>query len=146
MAREHLARRSLQKYRDFEPLLRVCLADRAGSRQWLAFAACWDLPLPLAVRGATISATALAASPPGCYDGPEPGTRALTLQTPLANGLDVRLLQLGLSDSGADIEADGVFGRKTFEQLKDDQLAQGLPATGAADPALVLRLATYPPV
>jgi chitosanase len=107
---------------------------------------CWDLPLPLAVRGATISATALAASPPGCYDGPEPGTRALTLQTPLANGLDVRLLQLGLSDSGADIEADGVFGRNTFEQLKDYQLAQGLPATGAADRALVLRLATYPPV
>jgi len=54
----------------------------------------------------------------------------------------------GLDDASALVFLGGTmsFGRKTFEQLKDYQLAQGLPATGAADPALVLRLATYPPV
>ena len=52
----------------------------------------WGLELPLVVRGAEISSTTLRATPPGCYDGPQPGTRTIALQSPLARGLDVRLL------------------------------------------------------
>jgi chitosanase len=100
----------------------------------------WDLGLPLVVRAKTISIATLSASPPGCYDGPQPGTRPLSLQKPFMSGLDVRLLQLGLSDSGADIEADGIFGRATLQRLKEYQVAQGLPITDIADQDLVVSL------
>jgi len=89
------------------------------------------------VRGKEISSVTLAALPPGCYDGPQPGSRPLTLATPLARGLDVRLLQLGLSDRGVDILADGIFGRTSFNLLKAWQAQHGLAATGIADPALI---------
>jgi len=97
----------------------------------------WGLELPLVVRGEEISSATLAALPPGCYDGPQPGSRPLTLATPLARGLDVRLLQLGLSDRGVGILADGIFGRTTFNLLKAWQAQHGLVANGIADPALV---------
>ena len=100
----------------------------------------WGLQLPLVVRGAEILLATLNATPPGCYDGPQPGTRSLALQTPLARGLDVRLVQLGLSDRDADIKADGIFGQTCMKRLKDYQTTQGLPATGAADPALIAQL------
>lgn len=103
----------------------------------------WGLELPLVVRGAEISATTLAAMPPGCYDGPQPGTRPLSLQTsaPLIRGLDVRLVQLALGERGADSRADGVFGRASAANVAGLQRAEGLPVTGVADPALVARLA-----
>ena len=101
----------------------------------------WGLDLPLVVRGREISALTLAAQPPGCYDGPQPGTRPVMLQSPLQRGLDVRLLQLGLSLHDADIKADGVFGPTSVASLKAFQSGAGLPATGAADVALVARLA-----
>lgn len=101
----------------------------------------WALDLPLVVRGQEISATSLNAVPPGCYAGPAPGSRALALQTPLARGLDVRRLQLGLSAFGADITADGVFGRNSVACLSAYQQHNALPVTGAADAALVARLA-----
>ena len=100
----------------------------------------WGLELPLVVRGAEISLATLNATPPGCYDGPQPGTRSLALQTPLARGLDVRLVQLGLSDRSADIKADGIFGQTCMKRLKEYQTTQGQPATGAADPALIAQL------
>lgn len=101
---------------------------------------CWGLELPLVVRGLEISTTTLNATPPGCYDGPQPGSRTLTLQASLARGLDVRLVQLGLSSLGVDIKADGIFGRISDRCIKDYQTAQGLPATGVADAALIARL------
>jgi chitosanase len=101
----------------------------------------WGLELPIVVRGAEISVATLAADPPGCYDGPAPGTRALGLGQPLARGLDVRLLQLGLSDLGLDLRADGVFGQTTQTCLRSYQIAHGLPVTGVADTALVASLA-----
>lgn len=79
----------------------------------------------------------LRATPPGCYDGPHPGTRSITLQTPLARGLDVRLLQLGLSDNGIAIKADGIFGQTSVLLLKKYQASAGLPMTGVAEPALI---------
>ncbi|MNH07461.1 Chitosanase precursor [compost metagenome] len=100
----------------------------------------WGLDLPLVVRGLEISTATLNATPPGCYDGPQPGSRPLALQTPLARGLDVRLVQLGLSAHGADIKADGVFGQTSAARLKDYQKTNGLPASGVADAALIMQL------
>jgi len=101
----------------------------------------WGLELPLVVRGHEISASTLAAAPPGCYDGPAPGTRTLAVQEPLQRGLDVRLLQLGLSQRGIDIRADGVYGQASFKGVRAFQAANGLPATGVADIALIAGLA-----
>ena len=100
----------------------------------------WGLDLPLVVRGNEISTATLGATPPGCYDGPQPGSRVLALQSPLARGLDVRLVQLGLSDRNADIKADGVYGQTSVRRVKEFQSANGLPATGVADVALIAHL------
>lgn len=100
----------------------------------------WGLALPLVVRGEEISLATLRAVPPGCYDGPQPGTRSIALQTPLARGLDVRLLQLGLSAQGVAIKADGIFGQTTANLLKRYQASHGLPANGIAAPKLISEL------
>lgn len=100
----------------------------------------WGLELPLVVRGREISAATLTGTPPGCYAGPAPGSRPLALQTPLARRLDVRLLQLGLSERGVDIRADGIFGRTSMACVREYRAAHGLPATGAADVALIAEL------
>jgi chitosanase len=100
----------------------------------------WGLELPIVVRGAEISLSTLNATPSGCYEGPQPGTRNIALQTPLARGLDVRLVQLGLSEQGVAIKADGVFGQTSANLLKQFQANSGLPATGVADVTLISRL------
>ena len=100
----------------------------------------WGLKLPLVVRDQEITSASLSASPPGCYDGPLPGSRPLTLQTPLSRGLDVRLLQVGLSELGIDIKADGFFGQTCYRRIKEYQSAHGLPATGVADAAQIIQL------
>ena len=115
-------------------------AYRMEAFQRLAEQGYWGLELPLVVRGAELSTATLYATPPGCYDGPQPGTRSIALQTPLARGLDVRLLQLALSEQGIAIKADGIFGRTSANLLRDYQASAGLPATGVADPALLGRL------
>ena len=115
-------------------------AYRMEAFQRLAEQSYWGLELPLVVRGAELSTATLYATPPGCYDGPQPGTRSIALQTPLARGLDVRLLQLALSEQGIAIKADGIFGRTSANLLRDYQASAGLPATGVADPALLGRL------
>jgi chitosanase len=102
----------------------------------------WALELPLVIRGQEISAASLAAQPPGCYDGPLPGSRPLMLQTPIQRGLDVRRVQLGLSTAGHAILADGMWGRVSTRVLQDFQRFRGLPATGVADLPLVMELAT----
>lgn len=102
----------------------------------------WNLELPLVVRGAEISTASLSANPPNCFDGPEPGSRALdSKQSPLPRGLDVRLLQLALSDWGANVKADGIFGPGTATCLSNFQKAKGLPANGSADRNLVKQMA-----
>lgn len=101
----------------------------------------WGLNLPFVVRGHEVSSFTLNAAPPGCYDGPLPGTRALELQQPLQRGLDVRLTQLGLSVQGLDIKADGIYGRATRDLVKAWQLARGLPATGTIAASAVMQLA-----
>jgi chitosanase len=100
----------------------------------------WNLDLPLVVRDKEISTLSLSATPVGCYDGPQAGSRALSVGSPLERGLDVRLLQLALCRSGASIKADGVFGRTSSGCVRDYQVANNLPATGVADIALIARL------
>jgi len=100
----------------------------------------WQLSLPLVVRDKEISEATLSATPPGCYVGPQPGSRILALQQPLPRGLDVRLVQLGLSDRGIAIRADGVFGQVSQRCVKQYQAANGLPVTGVADIALIAQL------
>jgi chitosanase len=100
----------------------------------------WALPLPLVVRGEEISLAALAGLPRGCYDGPQPGTRELAVRTPLQRGLDVRLVQLALSDQGSDVRADGIFGNGTARVVRAFQRSNALPETGVVDVALIHRL------
>lgn len=101
----------------------------------------WGLPLPLVVRGHEVSLASLAALPVNCFDGPQPGQRAVGLQAPLQRGLDVRLVQLGLSERGVEIRADGIFGQTSARLLREYQATQGLVPTGVADPAFVVQLA-----
>jgi chitosanase len=100
----------------------------------------WSLTLPLVVRDVEISLASLSASPRGCYDGPTPGSRVLAVDSPLQRGLDVRLVQLGLSRRGVDIRADGIFGQGCAACVRDFQLGNGLAATGSADMTLIARL------
>lgn len=100
----------------------------------------WGLDLPLVVRGLEISNATLNGLPPRCYDGPQPGSRTLALQSPLAKGLDVRLMQLGLSAKGIDIKADGVFGQTSVLRLQEYQKAEHIPASGVGDVALIMQL------
>jgi chitosanase len=100
----------------------------------------WHLSLPLVVREKEISDATLSAMPPGCFAGPQPGTRLLALQQPLARGLDVRLVQLGLSERNIVLQADGIFGQESRRCVKEYQAANGLPVTGVADLALIAQL------
>jgi len=100
----------------------------------------WGLTLPLVVRGNEISTVTLQGVPPGCYDGPQPGSRLVSVQSPLQRGLDVRLIQLGLSDRGMNVKADGIFGQTSAGLVKSFQKSEGLPATGVVDAALIAKL------
>ncbi len=100
----------------------------------------WGLELPLIVRGREISLATLSGIPKGCYDGPILGSRPLAIQSPVCRGLDVRLLQLGLSKNGSNVIADGVFGNASANAIRDYQKNHGLPATGIADISLIAEL------
>jgi chitosanase len=121
------------------PLLRQTVY-RMDAFQRLIEQEAWGLPLPLVVRGREVSLATLSAMPPGCHDGPQPGTRQLAVDSPLQRGLDVRLVQLALSDQGCAIRADGVFGTASARFIRAFQRASELPETGAADAALIHRL------
>lgn len=100
----------------------------------------WGLELPLVVRGKEISSSSLSALPPRCFDGPQPGSRVICLQSPLQRGLDIRLLQFGMSNCGIDIKADGIFGRTSAQCLKKYQAEHNLPENGIADLDLIAKL------
>jgi chitosanase len=97
----------------------------------------WALALPFVVRGSEVSEHTLNATPPNCYDGPEPGTRPLQLLAPMARGRDVRLVQLQLSDAGVPLRADGVFGQGLQAAVRQRQAQLGVPATGLLSTAEV---------
>ena len=117
---------------------------RMDSFQRLIDLGAWGLELPLVIRGAEVSLASLAGTPPGAFDGPHPGTRLISLPTspsPLQRGLDVRLVQLALSERGAEIRADGVYGRASADRVADHQRSIGAAATGVVDPEMALALA-----
>jgi chitosanase len=137
-------RRYVQQRRDWlathsNALLRQTVYRMDAFQRLIALGA-WSLPLPLVVRGQEISLASLAALPPGCYDGPQPGSRNLGVTSPLLRGLDVRLVQLALSDQGRDVRADGIFGNATAGLIREFQRSQQLPATGVADAAVIQQL------
>jgi chitosanase len=121
------------------PLLRPAVC-RMDAFQRLVEREAWGLPLPLVVQGQEISPASLAALPSGCWDGPQPGARVLVVQSPLQRGLDVRLVQLALSDQGCAVHADGVFGSQTAHFVRAFQRSHELPENGVADVALIDRL------
>jgi len=58
----------------------------------------------------------------------------------MLRGLDVRLLQLGLSEQGVDIKTDGIYGQTCLKRIKEYQTAHNIPVTGVADAALIAQL------
>jgi chitosanase len=125
-------------------LLRECVARMDAFQRLIADEA-WALPLPLVLRGDEIAAAGCGALPRGCYDGPQPGTRALAVRSPAQRGLDVRLVQLALSDQGCELRADGIYGNVTARFVRAFQRTHELPETGIADAALVHRLLAMEP-
>jgi len=124
------------------PLLRKTVY-RMDTMQRLIELGAWALQLPLVVQGQEISIATLSGLPAGCWDGPTPGSRALQLQQPMLKGLDVRLVQLGLSEQGFDVRADALFGTGLRQAILAWQMRQGQPTTGALDAATVLALAAH---
>lgn len=100
----------------------------------------WNLELPLVVRGQEISTATLSASPKGCFDGPEPGSRTLRVQTPILKGIDVRLLQLALSHNGIDVIADGVFGNASLRAVNSYLSQNGSAVSDNVDAKVVLQI------
>jgi chitosanase len=89
----------------------------------------WDLPLPLTVRGLSISEETLIKPiriPP---DDVEPA-RLLRLRDPFMRGEDVREVQQALRRAGFNIKADGIFGQDTDKAVKQFQKDKGLIADG----------------
>ncbi|MDR7294775.1 MULTISPECIES: peptidoglycan-binding protein [Roseateles] len=122
------------------PLLRKTVY-RMDTMQRLMDLGAWALELPLVVQGQEISMATLSGSPPGCWDGPLPGSRPLALQQPMLKGLDVRLVQVGLSEHGFDVRADALFGAGLRNAILAWQMREGLPLTGTLEAATVLALA-----
>lgn len=101
----------------------------------------WQLDMPLVVRGVEISAFTLAGDPPGCYSGPAPGSRDLSVQSPLLRGADVRLLQLEIATPARPLAADGIYGTATGDAFRMFQELKGLPQTGTASAEFLRELA-----
>jgi chitosanase len=124
-----------------QPLLRECVT-RMDAFQRLMEDEAWALPLPLVLHGQEISLASLGAVPCDCHEGPQPGTRELGVRTPVQRGLDVRLVQLALSDQGCELRADGIYGNVTARCVRAFQRTHELPETGIADAGLIQRLMT----
>lgn len=88
----------------------------------------WDLALPLAVHGVTLTSEALA----GDIATPEAGPRTLQLASPYLRGADVSALQRALTAQGLPIPDDGVYGPFTDVMVKKWQAQQGIAEVGVA--------------
>jgi len=98
----------------------------------------WDLPLPLVVRGVSISEESLNPNAAVLVDrvptGATPVARTLRLARPLMKGDDVRALQAALNRAGFANTPDGVFGPATEALLKQFQRSRNLSPDGVAGP------------
>lgn len=86
----------------------------------------WDLPLPLVVRGKSITEESLKPA--------APVARVLRLMQPLLKGEDVRALQTALNREGFANTPDGIFGPATDALLKQFQSSRNLTPDGLAGP------------
>jgi chitosanase len=95
----------------------------------------WELPLPLTVRNAVISADIFTSGheQPAVVSAEDESDRILFYTRPLMKGEDVKRLQRALGF--ADMEADGVFGRKTDAAVREFQKENGLTIDGKVGPA-----------
>ena len=87
----------------------------------------WDLPLPLVVRGKSITEESLRASAAVV-------ARTLRLAQPFLRGEDVRAVQAGLNRNGFANIPDGVFGPATDALLRQFQSSRNLSPDGVAGP------------
>jgi chitosanase len=106
----------------------------------LIAAGAWELPLPLKVRGVTITddnlmAPAVVVRATAADSDDPPAPPILYLTTPYQRGADVRLVQEALNSRSFANARDGVFGPFTEALVKMFQRAQGLIADGVVGPA-----------
>jgi chitosanase len=98
----------------------------------------WDLPLPVVVRGVSISEESLNPNSALTSDhvptDVTPAARTLRLARPLMKGDDVRALQAALDRAGFANTPDGVFGPATDALLKQFQSSRNLTQDGVAGP------------
>lgn len=100
----------------------------------------WDLPLPLKVRGVTITddnvtaPTVIVRATAADADDP-PAPPILYLKTPYQRGADVKLIQEALNSRSFPNGRDGIFGPFTEALVKMFQHAQGLVVDGVVGPA-----------
>ncbi len=109
---------------------------RMESFKTLIDAGAWALPLPLLVRGRTLTEDLLMAAAPVRASAEVLEQRVLRLREPFMHGEDVRAAQRALREQGfAEIEADGVFGPHTEQVVRSFQARHGMVADGLVGPA-----------
>lgn len=91
----------------------------------------WDLRLPVRVRGVEIREEDFAESAPAVRAWAGDKNESILCKTsPLTIGRDVKAIQEALQRQGFDIEADGKFGKKTEEAVRQFQRKNGLAEDG----------------
>ena len=130
----YVAVRKAWLLRGKEPLPRTAYRMEAFKR--LIEEEKWDLPLPLIIRGLSISEESLHSNTALPAHRVPTGTtrvaRTLRLARPLMKGDDVRALQAALNRAGFANTPDGVFGPATETLLKQFQRSQNLTPDGVA--------------
>jgi chitosanase len=110
----------------------------------LANAANWDLALDITMRGITITAAALGATPsdaqgqePVRASAQDPNQSVLSLRTPYMVGTAVQLVQKALVNEGllSQSNVDEIYGPLTAALVKRMQANHGLTADGIVGPA-----------
>jgi len=110
-----LLRRTVYRMEEFEKLIK---------------AKKWALPLPLKVRGITISKEALEGEPAVRVSAEGDDDRHLRFASPLMTGEDVAEVQRALKGAGFNLEPDGIFGRNTEAAVRRFQSREGLTSDG----------------
>jgi peptidoglycan hydrolase-like protein with peptidoglycan-binding domain len=90
----------------------------------------WALPLPLKVRGLSITKEALADETGLRVSAEEGRDRLLRFTTPLMTGDDIAEIQRALNKMGFNLQPDGVFGRSTEAAVRRFQQQTRLTADG----------------
>jgi len=90
----------------------------------------WALPLPLRVRGVSITRAALDQAPAVRVSAEQDDDRLLRFALPMMTGEDVAALQRALKKAGFSMDADGIFGRNTEAAVRRFQQKKGLTVDG----------------